>query len=94
MAQIHPSRFSTVRAVTGLALLVWLVAAIVGATTGLVNRPGQPPGILLSFTVVPIVLGVVAYRLSPSLRAWADLRFGPSRWRSQVSSARCGSCRS
>ena len=72
MTQIHPSRFSTVRAVTGLALLVWLVAAIVAATTDLVNRPGQPPLILLSFTVVPIALGVVAYRLSPSLRAWTD----------------------
>ena len=72
MTQIHPSRFSTVRAVTGLALLVWLVAAIVGATTGLVNRSGQPPVILLSFIVVPIALGVVAYRLSPSLRAWTD----------------------
>ena len=72
MTRIHPSRFSTVGAVTGLALLVWLVAAIVGATTGLVNRPGQPPVILLSFIVVPIALGVVSYRLSPSLRAWTD----------------------
>ena len=53
MIQIDPSRFSTVRAVAGLALLAWLVAAIVGATTGLVSRPGQPPVILLSFIVVP-----------------------------------------
>jgi hypothetical protein len=37
MTQIHLSRFSTVRAVTALALLVWLVAAIVSAATGLVN---------------------------------------------------------
>jgi hypothetical protein len=72
MTRIHPARFSTVRAVTGLALLAWLVAAIVGATTGLVNRPGQPPVMLLSFIVVPIALGVVAYRLSSSLRAWTD----------------------
>jgi hypothetical protein len=72
MTRIHPSRFSTVRSVTGLVLLIWLVAAIVGATTSLVNRPGQPPGVLLSFIVVPITLGVVAYRLSPLLRAWTD----------------------
>ena len=72
MTRIRPSRFSTVRAVTGLALLVWLVAAIVGVTTGLVNRPGQPPLTLLWFTVGPIALGVVAYRLSPSLREWTD----------------------
>ena len=72
MTQIHPSRLSTVRAVTGLALLVWLVAAIVGGTTGLVNRPGQPPVILLSFIVVPIALGCVAYGFSPPLRAWTD----------------------
>ena len=72
MTTIHPARFATVRVVTGLALLAWLVAAIVGATMGLVNRPGQPPLILLSLVVVPITLGVVAYRLSPSLRAWTD----------------------
>ena len=61
MTRIHPSRFATVRAVTGLALLAWLVAAIVGATTGLVNRPGQPPMILLFFAVGPSALGVVTY---------------------------------
>jgi hypothetical protein len=72
MTRIHPSRFPTARSVTGLALLVWLVAAIVGATTGLVNRPGQPPVMLLAFIVVPVALGVGAYRLSPSLREWTD----------------------
>jgi hypothetical protein len=72
MTQTHPSRFSIVRLLTGLALLGWLVAAIVAASAGLVNRPGQPPVVLLVFIVVPIALGVVAYRLSPSLRAWTD----------------------
>ena len=75
MTQIYLSRLSTARAVTGLALLVWLVAAIVGATTGLVNRPGQPPVILLSFIVVPIALGVVA---SPQpVTAGVDQSFQP-----------------
>lgn len=72
MTQVHRSRFSTVRAVTALALFAWLAAAVLGATTGLVNRPGQPPVILLWFFVGPVALGVAAYRLSPSLRAWTD----------------------
>ena len=72
MTQVHRSRFSTVRAVTALALVAWLAAAIFGATTGLVNRPGQPPVILLWFFVGPVALGVAAHRLSPSLRAWTD----------------------
>mgnify|MGYP003577421466 FL=1 len=72
MTRIHPSRFATVRAVTGLAHLPWPAPAIVGATTGRVTRPGHPPMILLFFAVGPIALGVVTYCLSPSLRAWTD----------------------
>jgi hypothetical protein len=72
MTQTSDTSSSTVRTVTVLALLVYLVAAILAGTTGLVSRPGQPPLMLLAFIVIPIALGVAAYSLSPSLRAWTD----------------------
>jgi hypothetical protein len=72
MTQISDSTSSTVRTVTVIAVLVWLVAAVAAGMSGLVSRQGQPPILLLAFVGVPLVLGVVAYALSPALRAWTD----------------------
>lgn len=72
MTQVSNAQSSMVRRASVLTLLVWLVAAIVAGATGLVTAPGRPPLMLLMFIAVPIALGVVAYSLSASLRAWTD----------------------
>jgi len=72
MTQVSNAQSSVVRRASVLTLLVWLVAAIVAGATGLVTEPNRPPLILLVFIAVPIAIGVVAYGLSASLRAWTD----------------------
>jgi hypothetical protein len=70
-----------------LRFLAWFAAACVAGLRGIVNQPGQPPLVLLSFIAVPILGFVAAYLLSASFRAFANgisltLIVGSHLWRS------------
>ena len=71
---------------TILAVGAWFVAAFVAGALGIVNEPGRPPLVLAGFLVVPILGFLLAYRASPSLRAFSrtiplSLLVGSHLWR-------------
>jgi hypothetical protein len=51
---------------------VWFVAAVIAGALGVVNEPGRPPLVLLTFFVVPILGFVAAYFASASFRAFTE----------------------
>jgi hypothetical protein len=55
-----------------LAIGVWFFAAVVAGALGVVNEPGRPPLVLLSFFVLPILGFAAAYAASPSFRAFTE----------------------
>lgn len=57
---------------TILAVGAWFVAAVVAGALGLVNRAGELPLVLAGFLTVPTLGFVLAYRVSPRLRALTD----------------------
>ncbi len=58
------------RTVTMTALIVWFAAACIAGLTGVVNEPGRPPLVLLSFLLLPMAGFVAAYRISAAFRAF------------------------
>ena len=71
MTHLDSSQTSLARNLTVAAIGVWLLAATAAGVTGAVNAPGQPPLQLAVFVGVPISIGITAYALSSSVRAWA-----------------------
>ncbi len=72
MQNIDNKQIAIARTLTVLAVLAWFAAACVAGLRGIVNQPGQPPLVLLSFIAVPILGFVAAYLLSASFRAFAN----------------------
>jgi hypothetical protein len=64
--------FAKARSLALLAIGVWFVAAATAGALGIVNEPGRPPLVLLSFFVVPILGFVLAYAASSSFRAFTE----------------------
>ena len=80
------SQIATARTLTLLAIGVWFVAAVIAGALGVVNEPGRPPLVLLTFFVVPILGFVAAYFASASFRAFTEtipmaLLVGSHLWR-------------
>jgi hypothetical protein len=80
------SQIATARTLTLLAIGVWFAAAVIAGALGVVNEPGRPPLVLLTFFVVPIVGFVAAYFASASFRAFTEtipmaLLVGSHLWR-------------
>jgi len=69
---IDNARVARARALALVAVLVWFTAACLAGVAGIVNRPGEPPLVLLDFIAVPVLGFVAAYALSASFRAFAD----------------------
>lgn len=83
---VSNGRIATARRVAILAIGVWFVAAVIAGVLGVVNEPGRPPLVLLSFFVLPIAGFVAAYWASPSFRAFTEtiplaLLVGSHLWR-------------
>jgi hypothetical protein len=83
---VSSGQIATARRLAILAIGVWFVAAVIAGVLGVVNEPGRPPLVLLSFFVLPIVGFVAAYWASPSFRAFTEtiplaLLVGSHLWR-------------
>jgi len=66
------SPVATARKLTVLAIGTWFLAAVTAGALGVVNEPGRPPLVLLSFFMIPTLGLVAAYAASPSFRAFTE----------------------
>ncbi len=74
------------RRVTVSAIAAWFVAACICGILGIIDSPGHPPIALGGFIGLPVLGFVAAYRISPSIRAFAaslsfPLLVGSHLWR-------------
>ena len=81
-----PTRIAAARNLTIVALVAWFVAASIAGITGIVNQPGRPPTVILSFLVVPMLVFGLAYAASASFREFTEtipmsLLVGSHLWR-------------
>ncbi len=60
------------RRLTILVIVGWFAAAFVSGLRNLVNQPGQPPLVLLSFVAGPILGFVTVYLMSATFRQFAN----------------------
>ncbi len=85
-ASVDKQPIAVARALTILAIVAWFAAAFVAGLLDLVNQPGRPPTVLLSFIAGPILGFVAAYLMSASFREVANglpltLLVGSHLWR-------------
>ena len=79
-------RIGAARRWTVATIAVWFTVALVAGAAGVVNEPGKPPLVLLSFFAIPIVGFLLAYAIGPSFRAFTEtipmtLLVGSHLWR-------------
>lgn len=79
-------RIEVARRLTILSLVAWFTTAFVAGVLGIVNEPGRPPLVLAGFFAVPILGFLLAYRASPTFRAFTEtiplsLLVGSHLWR-------------
>jgi hypothetical protein len=83
---VRGNRVATARKLAFFAIAVWFAAAVTAGALGVVNEPGRPPLVLLTFFLVPIAGFLTAYLTSGSFRAFTEtiplsLLVGSHLWR-------------
>lgn len=83
---VNGKRIAVARTLTILAVIGWFGAAFVVGLFDVVNQPGQPPTVLLSFIAGPMLGFVAAYLMSATFREFANglpvtLLVGSHLWR-------------
>jgi hypothetical protein len=70
--EVGSARVAAARRWSILAVGAWFAAAAAAGSLGLVNQPGRPPLVLALFLALPALGFVLADRMSPSFREFAN----------------------